>query len=339
MSFTLTPDSAGRYLSRREGASGVANAVEAVELGGGVSNRVVMVRGTEDCLVLKQPRPNLAVEADWPADVDRVHNEAAATRVYGSILEPTELPAAVPAVRFEDDENHVVGFECAPDDARMWKADLLEGRVDVRVAETVGRVLGAVHREAAEDPELLAPFESKLPFDQLRIDPYHREVARRHPDVAEAVGAATDRLLDSDRTLVHGDYSPKNVLVEDGETFRAWILDFEVAHRGAPAFDTAFMLNHLFIKSVYNADLGAEYRDAARAFFDAYEERVPWDIEAETVEELGVLMLARVDGKSPVEYVERAETKRTLRRIAKRTLTEPIRDLGAFEALVRSEAA
>ena len=50
-------------------------------------------------------------------------------------------------------------------------------------------------------------------------------------------------------------------------------------------------------------------------------------------------MLARVDGKSPVEYVERAETKQTLRRIAKRTLTEPVRKLAAFETLVRSETA
>ena len=339
MSFTLTPDSVEQYLSRREGVSEDTDGVEADELGGGVSNRVVMVRGAGNCLVLKQPRPNLAVEADWPADVDRVHNEAAATRVYGSILEPTALPAAVPAVRFEDDENDVVGFECAPDDARMWKADLLDGRVDVRVAETVGRVLGAVHDAAAEAPELLAPFESKLPFDQLRIDPYHRTVARRHPDVAEAIEAATDRALGSDRTLVHGDYSPKNVLVEDTDRFRVWILDFEVAHRGGPAFDAAFMLNHLFIKSVYNDDRGSEYRDAARAFFDAYEEHVAWDIEAETIEELGVLMLARVDGKSPVEYVERAETKQTLRRIAKRTLTEPVRKLAAFETLVRSETA
>ncbi|MCQ4332085.1 aminoglycoside phosphotransferase family protein [Natronomonas sp. F2-12] len=339
MSFTLSPDTAAAYLAGRGEIADPSAVVEAAELGGGVSNRVVMVRTGEDCLVLKQPRPNLDVEADWPADVDRVHNEAAATRTYEALLAPTELPATVPGVRFEDDEDDVVGFECAPDDARMWKADLLGGSVDVRVAEAVGDVLGTVHEGAADEPERLAPFESKLPFDQLRIDPYHRTVARRHPDVAGAVEAATERLLDSKRTLVHGDYSPKNVLVEDDDTFRVWILDFEVAHRGDPTFDTAFMLNHLFIKSVYNADRGAEYREAARAFFDAYDGRVTWDIEAETVEELGVLMLARVDGKSPVEYVERTETKETLRRIAKRTLTDPIRDLDAFERLVRTETA
>jgi 5-methylthioribose kinase len=338
MAFTLSPDTAGAYLSRHGKIAESAD-FDAVELGGGVSNRVVQVRTADDCLVLKQPRPNLAVEEDWPADTGRVHNEAAATRAYGSILEATALSASVPAVRFEDHDEDVVGFECAPDDARMWKSDLLEGSVDPRVAEEVGRVLGTVHDAAADDPELLAPFESKLPFDQLRIDPYHRTIARRHPDIADAVEAATERLLESDLTLVHGDYSPKNVLVEDDGTFRVWILDFEVAHRGDPAFDTAFMLNHLFIKSVYNAERGAEYRDAANAFFEAYDGAVDWEIEAETVAELGVLMLARVDGKSPVEYVERTETKETLRRIAKRALTEPVRDLETFASVVRTETA
>ncbi len=334
MSVTLSPETVESYLARRREGFGPVS--DATRLGGGVSNRVVSVRSDEDCLVLKQPRPNLDVEEDWPADVDRVHNEAAAARAYEAILEGTTIPASVPSVRFEDDENDIVGFECAPSDARMWKADLLDGEIDSRVAETVGHVLGTVQAAAADDPELLAPFESKRPFDQLRIDPYHRTVARRHPDVSEEIEAATERLLGSDRTLVHGDYSPKNVLVEDGDRFRVWVLDFEVAHRGDPSFDTAFMLNHLFIKSVYNADRGEEYREAATAFFEAYDDRVPWDIEGETVEELGVLMLARVDGKSPVEYVERAATKEALRAIAKRTLTEPVRDLDAFGKLVRS---
>ena len=334
MSVTLSPETVGAYLARRR--AGFGPVTDAARLGGGVSNRVVSVRSDGDCLVLKQPRSNLDVKEDWPADVDRVHNETAATRAYEAILGETTIRASVPSVRFEDHENDVVGFECAPGDARMWKADLLDGRVDPRVAETVGHVLGTVHAKAADDPELLAPFESKRPFDQLRIDPYHRTVARRHPDVAAEIEATTERLLASDRTLVHGDYSPKNVLVEDGDRFRVWILDFEVAHRGDPSFDTAFMLNHLFIKSVYDADGGAAYREAAAAFFEAYGGRVPWDIESETVEELGVLMLARVDGKSPVEYVEKAATKETLRTIAKRTLTEPIRDLEAFGDLVRS---
>lgn len=335
MTFDLSPATAGRYLARRGRVP--TDDVDVVQLGGGVSNHVLQVRWNGDCLVLKQPRPNLAVEEDWPADVDRVHNEAAATRAYESILSELSLAATVPSITFEDRENHIVGMECAPDRTRMWKRDLLDGRVDERVAREVGRVLGVVHREAAADSDLLAPFENKLPFDQLRIDPYHRTVARRHPDVADAVNAASERLLASKRTLVHGDYSPKNILVEDSDDLRVWVLDFEVAHRGDPSFDTAFMLNHLYIKSVYNAERGDAYRNAAQTFFAAYDDTVPWDIEADTVEELGVLMLARVDGKSPVEYVDREATRESLRTIAKRTLSEGVRTLDAFADLVRTE--
>lgn len=334
VTIDLSPETAGRYLA--EAGRVPDEDVEAERLGGGVSNRVVRVRRGETCLVLKQPRPNLAVEEDWPADVDRVHNEAAATRAYESILTGTDLAATVPSIVFEDRENHVIGMECAPDAARMWKADLLEGRVDDRIATVVGRVLGAVHRETADDPEALAPFENKRPFDQLRIDPYHRTVAARHPDVADEVERLNERLLSADRTLVHGDYSPKNVLVE-GRDPRVWILDFEVAHRGDPSFDTAFLLNHLHIKSVYNGDRREAYLTAARKFWAAYAAEVPWEIEAETVEELGALMLARVDGKSPVEYVEREATKDALRTIAKRALKEGVRDLDAFAELVRAE--
>jgi 5-methylthioribose kinase len=164
------------------------------------------------------------------------------------------------------------------------------------------------------------------------------------------------------RTLVHGDYSPKNVLLDrdggspladgDGEPTGSaredeptgsargptpWVIDFEVAHWGDPAFDAAFMLNHLFIKSVYNHAIQSAYLDAAVAFWDAYDERVPWDAERETVRELGVLVLARVDGKSPVEYVEEGAVADALRHLAKRTLRGEVETLDEFATAAREE--
>ncbi|MFB6174210.1 MAG: phosphotransferase family protein [Halobacteriales archaeon] len=327
----LDADAVGGYLRDRGIADGP---VEADPLGGGVSNRVVRARWDGDCLVLKQPLPNLAVEDDWPADVERVHNEAAAARAYAGVIEATGLAARVPGVRFEDEDDHVVGFECAPAGADTFKADLLAGRVDAGVARDVGRVLGAVHAAAAVDADLRERFGSKRPFEQLRLDPYHRTTAERHPDVADAIRAEAERVAGVERTLVHGDFSPKNVLVAGVP----WILDFEVAHWGDPAFDVAFMCNHLFIKSVYNHRKQDEYIDAVREFVGAYRERVPWDVEAATAAELGVLMLARVDGKSPVEYVEAGPVADALRRIAKRALTTATETIEEFAALAREEA-
>jgi len=332
----LTPETAAGYLTEH-GVVPADAECETRSLGGGVSNRVVELSWDGGCVVAKQPRPNLAVEADWPADLGRVHNEAAAARTYEAVIEEGNIrEAAVPSVVFEAQSDHVVAFECAPADAEMWKRTLLDGRVDTDVARLVGKLLGNVHGSTAGDGQIRQQFENKRPFEQLRLDPYHWTTAERHPDVADLIEAEIERVSSVERTLVHGDYSPKNVLVER-DPFRVWVLDFEVAHWGDPAFDTAFMLNHLCIKSVYNHERHREYVDAALAFRDAYREQVSWEFEAATARELGVLMLARVDGKSPVEYVEEGAIAETLRRVAKRILEEEVASIEGFAAVADEE--
>ena len=337
MRFELAPENALAYL-REHGVVPADADGESRALGGGVSNRVVLVETDAGCFVLKQPLPNLAVEDDWPADVSRIHTEASAARAYADVLDGVD-GARVPAVRYENRDDHVAAFSCAPDDAGTWKSELLAGTVDRDVARVVGRLLGSVHASAEGDDRLRSAFEDREPFRQLRVDPYHRTVARRHPDVAAAVEEEIDRMDGAARTLVHGDYSPKNVLVAPAATGRreVWILDFEVAHWGDPAFDTAFMLNHLFIKSVHNGDRQSAYLEASEAFWEGYR-RNGFDVEGETVAELGVLLLARVDGKSPVEYVTDEATARTLRTIAKRCLSEGLDSLDTYRDLVVEES-
>jgi len=303
----LDPGSVGAYL-RRRGVIDDPSTVTATPLGGGVSNVVLLVEADRR-LVVKQPLADLAVDEDWPADVGRVHNEAAAARAYDRLLGDD---VRVPAVVDEDRDRHVVVFEAAPVQ-RTWKADLLDERVEPDVAARLGRALADAHAGAASDDDLRATFEAAghgTPFEQLRLDPYHRTVAERHPEVATAVAEEIERLRTTRLTLVHGDYSPKNVLVDDGDRPTLWLLDFEVACWGDPAFDAAFVLNHLCIKAVHRRDPGA-YLGAARAFRDAYAAGLPDDgplswpaVEPGVARELGVLALARVDGKSPVEYLD-----------------------------------
>ena len=333
--FTLSAETAPGYLRERGllDADESGDTVSASSLGGGVSNRVVGVDAPGRSFVLKQPLPNLAVAEDWPADVSRVHNEAAATRAYAAVIEAAGLDdVRVPEILAEDEDAHVVVFSHAPDGAVMWKRELLDGRVDPGVARSLGRLLGTVHARASEDDELRERFADPTPFDQLRVDPYHRTTAERHPGVAEEIRAEAERVLAADRTLVHGDYSPKNVLV-DRESERRWLLDFEVAHWGDPAFDTAFMLNHLFIKAVHVEGRFEACVDAARAFWERYREAAGWDVERETVRELAVLMLARVDGKSPVEYLGAGEDD-LLREISIRALREGTGTLDGFAEVV-----
>ena len=348
----LTEENAVDYL---EAAGVVPTDAEATvrPLGGGVSNTVLRVTFGDDAVVLKQPLANLAVDDDWPADTTRVHNEAAAARAYGDVLESAVIEnVRVPEIRFESETDHVIATSAAPEEAVPWKSELLDGYVDPTVAELVGRCLGAVHARSAGDSAHRTQFASSKPFEQLRLDPYHRTTARRHPDVSDAILAEVERIAGVRETLVHGDYSPKNVLVDrEGTPSKCdpptvWIIDFEVAHWGDPAFDVAFMLNHLYIKSVYCNPSGNDpgraddpYLHAADSFWRAYRECVDWPLEPSIVRELAILMLARVDGKSPVEYVTSPETKGVLRTVAKRALMTDASTIDDFEALLVEERA
>jgi 5-methylthioribose kinase len=315
-------------------------------LGGGVSNAVFRVDWGEDAVVCKRPYPNLDVDDDWPADVGRVHNEAAAARVYAAVAAdcPDALGVRVPGVRFEDEEVHVAVFDAAPAGTPTWKSRLLDGEVDVAVAAALGTFLAATHDRTAGDGDVRAAFASYEPFEQLRLDPYHETVARRHPAVADAVRAEADRTRGVRTALVHGDYSPKNVLV-DGDV--RWLLDFEVAHWGDPAFDVAFLCNHLLIKAVYLAregptggDVDCDCLRAARAVRDAYRDRrTPREgFWADVATELGVLMLARIDGKSPVEYAGEP-TRERLRAVATATLRGEARSFDGVVDLVAGGGA
>lgn len=334
--WELTTEAAASMLR----AGGLVNSevdISVESLGGGVSNTVLQAQWDSGCAVLKQPLPNLAVEDEWPADVTRVHNEAAAARVYYDVIVASEIDAAVPRVLLEDKEKHVIAIECAPPDAVMWKRELLEGIVDSAVASLLGELLGAVQVATTGDSTVRQKFAENRPFDQLRLDPYHRTTAERHPDVAEEILVEVDRISGIEETLVHGDYSPKNVLVDPDRVHPPWILDFEVAHWGDPAFDAAFMLNHLLIKSIFKHRRAHAYHDAARAFWTAYNGTVPWDVESEVVAELGVLLLARMDGKSPVEYVEDGAVAARIRRIAKQTIRSELNSVAGLLELAVME--
>lgn len=310
-------------------------------LGGGISNQVIMVSWDGGCLVAKQPMEKLKVQMDWPADLRRIHIEASALRAYASLIERARLKrVSVPRVLYENMENHIIVMECIPNGKTgMWKTELLSGTVDMDIARRLGELLGSVQAAAAEDPEIRESFVFKEHFDELRIDPYYRTAASRNRDVADMVLEEARRVYSGERTLVHGDYSPKSVLVNrSGARPHLWVFDMEVAHWGDPSFDTGFMLNHLFIKSVHLRQMRERFIGAAMEFWDAYKVSAGWDIEEETVKELAVLMLARVDGKSPIEYLNNAAKGRALREIAKRALRGEANTLREYADLVRQES-
>jgi 5-methylthioribose kinase len=283
------------------------------ELGGGVSNTVLLAETPGLRLVLKQALGKLRVEQDWFSDRRRILREARAMCAFSEWL-----PGGAPDLFFEDRDNLIIGMSAAPAEAMTWKSLLMSGDVRIETAARIGGMLGAFVRNSWRRPEWEEEFGDQTVFDQLRLDPYYRSTAARHPDLR----AYFERLIEESRTrsasLVHGDWSPKNFLIA-GDSVLA--IDFEVIHFGDPAFDTGFLLNHLLLKSFYRPQWKARYAAAAQAFWAAYGD--PGGIEAATVRHLGCLLLARIDGKSPAEYIQDEALRARIRGFARELILAP----------------
>ncbi len=331
MPFALTNQNAIPYLlERRLITTAERRTATAQALGGGVSNIVVRVDAPDKpgALVLKQSLPRLRVEQEWLADQERIYHEAASLQYLAGVLPASALPKVV----HEDRENYLFVMTAAPAEGVNWKDALLAGSVDTAVAAQVGALLGRIHQHSwvseGRIPEGLRQFADQHCFVQLRIDPYHRATAAVHPELADIIEVEAQRMLNLRQALVHGDYSPKNVIVVgSGAAAEVFLLDFEVAHLGNPVFDLAFMLNHLTLKAIHKPELAGEYNAAARAFWSAYLDAAGAlagdvaELERETVRQLAVLLLARIDGKSPAEYITGAQQKDQARSLAKGILS------------------
>jgi 5-methylthioribose kinase len=320
----LHSENTAAYL-RETGRVPEAAGIRVQELTGGVSNVVLRVEITGTApIVIKQCRERLRVAMDWRASLDRIWAERATLEVLSAIL-----PAGtVPEVLFEDRLNYLFAMSCAPDDSVTWKSLLMTGQADPEIASRLGSILGAIHAEAPRQDALQSTLANTSLFDELRIDPYYRTTARAHHDLAPAIEAliAAMHVPPSDRTLVLGDFSPKNILVHKGGLI---LLDFECAHAGDAAFDLGFFLSHLVLKAIHVGDRISgsrpRYVDLTSRFWKAYSERIktgPWrptGLEPRAVRHAAACLLARVDGKSPVEYLDRDEQER-VRRLASEAL-------------------
>jgi 5-methylthioribose kinase len=294
----LSTANVGPYLLSR-GLVDPGSPVEAVELGGGVSNVVLSVTSGRLRAVVKQALPKLRVADEWFAKRERSITEARALQLAGRI----EV-GSVPQVLDSDAQRGVIVIDRAPDSWRNYKQMLLAGETEPRVADRCGEILGAWHSKTWDDLEVDSKFNDLEAFDQLRVDPYYRTAASRHPEVKIQIYEYIDAMAANRHALVHGDFSPKNVLAGNRDV---WIVDFEVAHFGDVAFDLGFMLNHFHLKAIHRPSDSDGYRECADSFWNSYQQRLQ-PIEAPDIQyvlgHVGCLMLARVDGKSPAEYLD-----------------------------------
>lgn len=282
------------------------------ELPGGVSNVVLYVtRPTATDFVVKQAREQLRVAAPWFCSVERIWRELETMKVCTELLtDSTSLPSvptSTPEILFSDRDNFLYGMSAVADH-ETWKQQLLRGEIDEKFSGSCGWLMGRLHGGTWGGRHLPEVLRDRQFFDDLRVDPYYRQIAREHPDLSPAIDRLIQSLDESICCLVHGDFSPKNLLVyEHGIT----LVDFEVGHFGDPAFDIGFFLSHLALKAFYAGGDFPAYIRLIEGFLQAYRRefsRLMPDgglqrVEGRAVANLAACMLARVDGKSQVEYL------------------------------------
>ena len=305
-------------------------------LEGGVSSNIWRVDCEGGSVCVKRALSRLRTEKEWHAPVSRNASEAEWMRTVAGIL-----PDAVPRLIAEDRECGLFVMEYLdPGTHPVWKAELRDGVVSADTAALVGAALGAIHAATAGSGRIARRFANDGIFHAIRIEPYLLRTAEAHPDLGDALaGLAEATAAATRKTLVHGDVSPKNILAGPrGPVF----LDAECAWYGDPAFDVAFCLNHLLLKCIWRPRFAESYVDAFAALAAAYFGHVDWEtpsrLEARAAALLGGLMLARVDGASPVEYLVAEADRDRVRRAARAALRDPPETLAGFCRLFRTKA-
>jgi 5-methylthioribose kinase len=311
----LTAANALSYLRAR--GYPVAEPAEAELLSGGVSNQVLRVQAGGQLLVIKQSRPQLRTRDAWFSDLERIYREQEVMQALGPLL-----PAGiVPDVLFVDRPNYIYAMSHAPIEARGWKADLLASNIDSNLGHEVGRVLGIMHQASAEHAASFRAFHDHQVYVQLRVDPFYRRIQERRPEVAAPVSGIIDEMLTRKEALCHGDYTPKNMLVH-GAGFT--LVDYETAHVGDPTMDLGLFLAHITLKAARLPARTKDYIHLMRAFWQGYAREVEYarlpELERRSVRHLGVCLLARVDGTSPVDYLPEEPKRETIRRLGRAIL-------------------
>ncbi|UUU18972.1 phosphotransferase family protein [Streptomyces sp. DSM 40750] len=294
-------------------------------LAGGVSSDLWRVDLPGRSLCVKRALARLKVAADWQAPVSRNAYEWAWMR-----FADRHRPDSVPDLLAHDPEAGLFAMAYLPPERHpVWKAQLLDGEVRVATAAAVGELLGSLHAASAGDATLAEEFATDDNFHALRIEPYLLATAAAHPGLGDVLRGLADRTAATHLALVHGDVSPKNILVGPSGPV---LLDAECAWYGDPAFDLAFCVNHLLLKSLAVPGRRAELLRSARILAQEYVRCVDWEPRPALAERaatlLPALLLARVDGKSPVEYLTDDRHRMLVRTVATALLRAPAPTVG-----------
>jgi aminoglycoside phosphotransferase (APT) family kinase protein len=309
------PDHLTTYL-RERGVLRMGENVNSHVLSGGVSNKTVWIDlPNGESWVVKQALAKLRVKVDWFSDPARLKREA-----LGMALIDEIIPGACPILMFYDDKNYILAMNAVPLPHENWKTQLLTGNLYAEHVETYARYLAAIHRGTYHRAaELMPDFGDRTFFEALRLEAYYAYTGEQVAEAHEFVQALINETRTLKIALTHGDYSPKNVLLvmENGAPLRdarLVLLDHETCHIGDPAFDIGFSMTHFLSKALHLPNLRGDFTRAALTYWQVYQTNFELaqslDYEARATRHLCACLLARVAGRSPLEYLDETERAR-----------------------------
>ncbi len=276
-------------------------------LRGGVSNKtVLLIRCAGESWVIKQALSKLRVQSDWFSDPARIQVEAAGLRHLPRIAPEGSITPLI----FEDPDQNLIAMMAVPKPHENWKEHLLAGYIDPDHFRKFAEIVGSIHRGSTQAVhEFSRLFATTRFFQTLRLEPYYERTAEVVPEATSFLRELVRSTLSRSHALVHGDASPKNVLIHGGSLV---LLDHEVLHFGDPAFDIGFSLTHFLSKAHHLPDLRQRLEEGARLFWNVYQKEVqnmPWfeDLVARAPMHTLAALLARVCGRSPLEYLRPSE--------------------------------
>jgi 5-methylthioribose kinase len=277
------------------------------KLSGGVSNKTVSLqRSRGQTWVIKQALPKLRVRADWFSDPARIDIEANGLRYLPRVAPKGSITPLV----FQDTAQNLLAMEAVSEPHQNWKQQLLSGKVQGELFSRFAELLGSIHREGFRLRHELEPiFAEKRFFKTLRLEPYYEYCAESVPQAGAFLKELVAWTRSRSDTLVHGDFSPKNVLLY-GE--RMILLDHEVLHFGDPAFDIGFSLTHFLSKALHVPEQRLALIAGAQCYWSRYLDEVsgiPWvvSLDLHAAKHSLACILARVCGRSPLEYLSDEE--------------------------------
>jgi len=266
-------------------------------------------------LVVKAPLATLRTPSLWQADTSRGFAEAEALECYGRLT-----PSSVPRVVWRHPQAPLLVIEAAPQTWQEWREQMLHAEIGspelgsarlCAIGRHLGSTLSTWHvrtRDVAALPEVLRSGDR---LRTLRTDPFHRATALEVPMIGSRLTELAIELERAQTCLVHGDFSPKNVLVNPpgAHALGVWMLDAEVAHVGDPALDVAYFSAHLACKAVARPELAEPLNLARQAFEKAYRAESSLVDARRWNDHTGAILAARIRGVSRGSYLsEEAES-------------------------------